>query len=76
MEKLLEILNDINPNIDYAMESRLIDGGCLDSFAILSLVSELEDAFDVEITPTELIPANFNSAKAMWSMIQKLLEEK
>jgi Phosphopantetheine attachment site. len=76
MEKLIEILNDINPNVDYETESRLIDGGCLDSFAILSLVSELEDAFDIQITPAELIPVNFNSAQAMWSMIQKLQEEK
>ncbi len=75
MEKLIEILNDINPNVDYETESRLIDGGCLDSFAILSLVSELEDAFDIQITPAELIPVNFNSAQAMWSMIQKLQEE-
>lgn len=75
MEKLLEILEDINPNIDYATETRLIDGGCLDSFSILSLVSELEDAFDIEITPVNLVPVNFNSAEAMWNMIQRLQEE-
>lgn len=75
MEKLLEILTDINPNLDYETETRLIDGGLLDSFSILSLIPELEDAFGIEITPVELIPANFNSAKAMWSMINRLQEE-
>lgn len=75
MEKLLEILKDINPNINYEEEDRLIDGGRLDSFSILSLVSELEDAFDIEITPVDLVPANFNSANAMWSMIQRLQED-
>lgn len=75
MEKLLEILTDINPNLDYETETRLIDGGLLDSFSILSLVPELEDAFGIEITPVELIPSNFNSAKAMWSMITRLQEE-
>ena len=75
MEKLLEILKDINPNIDYETETSLIDGGCLDSFSILSLVSELEDAFDIEITPVDLVPVNFNSANAMWSMIERLQED-
>lgn len=75
MEKLLEILEDINPDIDYETETKLIDGGRLDSFSILSLVSELEDAFDIEITPVDLVPVNFNSAEAMWSMIKRLQED-
>lgn len=75
MEQLLEILNDINPGIDYETETRLIDGGLLDSFSILSLIPELEDAFGIEITPIDMIPANFNSAKAIWDMIHRLNEE-
>lgn len=75
MEKLLEILQDIKPNIDYETETRLIDGGLLDSISILSLVSELEDNFGIEITPVDLVPANFNSAKAMWDMVKRLQEE-
>ncbi len=72
MEKLLNILEDLNPDVDYTTETKLIDNGLLDSMAILSLVSDLEDAFDVEITPVELVPANFNSADAMWQMILRL----
>jgi Phosphopantetheine attachment site. len=75
MEKLMEILKEINPNIDYETETRLIDGGCLDSLSILSLVAELENAFEIEITPADLVPVNFNSAKSMWSMIQRLQED-
>jgi len=75
MEKLLEILNDINPNIDYEKETKLIDNGLLASLSILSLVAEMEDAFGIEITPVDLVPANFNSANAMWSMIKKLQED-
>lgn len=75
MEKLLEILEDLNPDVDFKTEEQLIDNGLLDSMAILSLVSDLEDEFDVEITPVELVPANFNSAAAMWKMIQKLQDE-
>lgn len=72
MEELLEILEDIQPDADYDTCTTLIDDGILDSFAILSIVGELEDAFDIKITPAEIIPENFNSAKALWAMVQKL----
>jgi D-alanine--poly(phosphoribitol) ligase subunit 2 len=72
MDKLIEILEDINPDNDYMKEDKLIDGGLLDSLSILELVSTLEDTYGIEITATELVPANFNSAAAMWSMIQRL----
>ena len=74
MEKLIEMLEDLNPDVDFSTEEKLIDGGLLDSMAILSLVSDLEDEFDVEIMPVELVPANFNSAAAMWNMIRRLQE--
>lgn len=75
MEQLLEILNDVEPGVDYETCTTLIDDGILDSFAILTLVGEISDAFDVEVTPAELIPENFNSAQDIWAMIQKLQEE-
>ncbi|AYE34104.1 phosphopantetheine-binding protein [Clostridium septicum] len=75
MKELLEILENIDPDINYETEDKLIDNGCLDSLSILSLVTELEDAFEIEIKPVDLIPTNFNSAKAMWSMIQRLQKE-
>lgn len=75
MEKLLKILEELNPDIDFGTEEKLIDDGLLDSMAILSLVSDLEDEFDVEITPVELVPSNFNSAAAMWDMVQRLQED-
>ena len=74
MEKLLEILEDIQPGVDYENCTTLIDDEILDSFAILSIVSELGDAFDVEVTPVEIIPENFNSAQALWNMVQRLQE--
>lgn len=74
MEKLLEILNDIQPNADYETCTTLIDDEVLDSFAILSIVGELEEAFDIEITPVDIVPENFNSAQALWAMVQRLQE--
>ena len=72
MEELLEILNEIDDSIDYENETALIDDQLLDSFAIITLVSELEDAFDISIEASEMMPVNFNSAKAIWAMVQRL----
>ncbi|MBR6120475.1 MAG: acyl carrier protein [Oscillospiraceae bacterium] len=75
MEELLDILNDINPDVDYETEDRLIDGKVYDSFSIITLISAISEAFDVELGPEHLIPENFNSAKAMWAMIQRIRED-
>jgi len=72
MEKILEILNEINDSIDYENEDALIDDELIDSVDLTGLISELEDAFDVEIGMEEIIPENFNSVEAMWEMIQRL----
>lgn len=74
MEKLLEILNEIDDSIDYSSEKRLIDDQLLDSFGVITLVAELEDAFDISIEAAEMVPANFNSAEAIWNMVQRLQE--
>ncbi len=75
MEELLEILNDINDEIDYDTEDNLIDGKIFDSFSIISLISEICDTFDIEIGPKYMVNENFNSAQAMWKMIQEIQEE-
>ena len=75
MDKLLDILMDINHDIDYENENNLIDGKVLDSFSIITLISEISDQFDIEISPKYLVPENFNSVEAMWNLIQKIEEE-
>ena len=75
MEELLEILQDIKPAFDFENETALIDNGVLDSLDIIKLVGQISDEFDVEVEVTDLVPANFNSAKAMYAMIQRLEDE-
>ena len=75
MDKLIEILEEIQPDVDYRECTTLIDDGLLDSFAILSIVGELEDAFDISVIPAEIIPENFNSAESLWDMIERLKED-
>ena len=72
MEKLLEILKGIRPDVDFENETALIDDGVLDSFDVVAIISELDDVFDVQIRITELDPDNFNSAEAIWKLVQEL----
>lgn len=72
MEKLLALLQDIRPEVDFRSEQHLIDDGLLDSLTIMEIVAEISDNFDIELSPADIIPANFNSASAMWDMIVRL----
>ena len=74
MDKLLEILRDIHPDVDFASEAHLIDSGVLDSLDIVTLISEISEVFDVTVTAKDIVPENFNSAQALWALIQRLEE--
>ncbi len=75
MEKLLEILEELKPDVDYKNIEDLVDGHYLDSLTILSLVAEIEDVFEVEIPTVDIVPANFNSVEALWNLITKLQKD-
>ena len=75
MEKLIAILNSLHPDVDFEDNESLIDDGILDSLDIVSLVTEINAEFDVTIPAEEIIPENFNSAKALMELITRLDEE-
>lgn len=75
MDKLLEILSDLHPEIDFEEYTTLIDDGILDSFDIVSLISEINEEFDVVISAEHITPENFNSAEALYALIERLEEE-
>lgn len=75
MDKILEILKGIRPDVDFVNEKKLIDGNVLDSFDIISIVGEFNEAFDIEIDVEDLEPDNFNTIEAMQELITKLQEE-
>ncbi|WP_026504753.1 phosphopantetheine-binding protein [Butyrivibrio sp. NC3005] len=74
MEKIIEILQDIDDSVDYANEKALIDDHILDSFGIISLIGELEEEYDISIDASEMVPANFNSVEAISAMVKRLQE--
>lgn len=74
-DKILNIVAELRPDVDFENESKLIDDGVLDSFDIVTLVFELNDAFDLDIEVDELVPDNFNSVDAMVELIKQKSEE-
>lgn len=74
MDKVMEILMNMDDSIDYEKEQALIDDHILDSFGVITLVSDLDEAFDISIEAGEMIPENFNSAQAIWNMVRRLQE--
>ena len=74
MEELLNILSELHPEVDFEAETGLIDNKILDSFDIVTIVAEIDAEFDVQIPAVELTPDNFNSAKALYALVEKLQE--
>ncbi len=72
MEDLIRIMDEIRPDIDFTKENKLIDDGVLDSFDIISIVSEVNDFFGIELNVNDLLPENFNSADALFDLITKM----
>ncbi len=71
-EQIIEILNDINPDVDYETETALVDDDVLDSFELVSLVSELNGEFGINITVVDFVPENFNSLDAIVALVERL----
>ena len=71
-KQIMEILTEICPGVDFEIEKALIDDGLIDSLDIVAVVTELMEAFDVELGVDDLTPENFNSVEA----IEELIESK
>ena len=72
-EQLLQILTEAVPGVDFETETALVDDEILESLDIVTIVSEIKDAFEVEISVDDLVPENFNSVEAMLALIQALV---
>lgn len=74
-EGVLAVLQELHEDIDYEKEEALVDDRILDSFDLVTLVTELGEEFDVEITAKDFIPGNFNSVERLTRMVIRLLDE-
>ena len=72
MKEIVELLNEVKPGFDYESETALVDDGILDSLDIISVIAEISDCFDVEVSSEYITPENFNSADAIQKMIMEI----
>ncbi len=72
MEALLEILEELHPEVDFETCTTLVDEKIIDSFDIVTIIAEINEEYDVVIPAEEIVPENFNSAKALYDLILRL----
>ncbi|MBR3972253.1 MAG: acyl carrier protein [Ruminococcus sp.] len=72
MQEFLELLGGIRPDVDFENATDLVTGGILKSFDIIQIVGMIDDEYDVKVPVAELKPENFDSAKALFEMIERL----
>ena len=75
MEELIKILEEIKAGVDWENETDLIENHILDSLKIVQLVGSLNDEFDIEITPIDIVPENFKTVNAIYEMVKRLEDE-
>ncbi len=75
MDELLDILRELHPDVDFETEEHLIDDAVIDSLDMAMLITEISETFGVVITAKDILPENFNSARALYALIERLEEE-
>ena len=74
-QQLLILLRDLHPVINFTAEEGLIDRKILTSFDVVSIVAELSETYDVELRAVDIVPENFNSAWALFALIERIENE-
>lgn len=75
MEKIIKIIKEINPSAELDAQTKLLENRILDSLSMISLVSELEDEFDIEFSVRDIVPENFETVSAIWTLVNILEDE-
>ena len=75
MRTVTEILQELKPGVDFEGSTTLIAARVIDSLTMVALVAELEDEYDIEVPPVEIVADNFNSVEAMEMLVRRLREE-
>lgn len=73
-EKVLSLLAEILPGIDFTVSENMVDDGILDSLAITAIIAEISMEFGIDIPFEELESRNFNSIDAIAALIERCLK--
>lgn len=74
LDSVIAMLSDINDEVDFKTENKLVDDRILDSFDILAVIIAIDDEFDVSVPAKDIVPENFNSAQDIYEMILRLAD--
>ncbi|MBE6558976.1 MAG: acyl carrier protein [Ruminococcaceae bacterium] len=74
MNEIIEILTELHDDVDFTTETGLVENGILNSLDIVAIITEIDDRLDVQIPAEEILPENFDSAEALWALVQRLDE--
>jgi len=72
MKELIEKLRKIKRGVDFENEKKLFDDGLLDSLDVIQIITMLDEEYDITVPPSQIMPDNFNSAEAIYAMMQRL----
>ena len=72
MNDFIAMLKKIKPNVDFENEDALVDDGILESLDIITIIAEIADTYDVIIPSDEITSDNFNSAEALYELVEDL----
>lgn len=71
-EKILKLLSEEYPEIDFMASEHLVDDGVLDSVSITGIIATLTMEFGINIPYEEIDEKNFNSIAGLARMVEKL----
>lgn len=72
MKKLLEILEEIKPGVDFKNSKNMIEEGLIDSFDIITIITEINSEFDIDFTVADIMPENFETVETLYNTIERI----
>lgn len=75
-ERIMNVLKEIRPDVDFEKEKAMIDDEVLESFDVIQIVTTLMDEFEIFIDAEDIEPENLNSFEDICDLVRRKLEEK
>ena len=71
MSKIESILKNIKPEVDFNKSEDFVEDGLLDSLELIELIEGIEEEYQIEIDPMDILPENFSSISQIEAVIVK-----
>ena len=71
MERLMKILGELHPEVNFGGKERLIEGGILDSIDIVSMVTDIKAQYGISIGADDITRENFETPEEIRALIMR-----